>query len=414
MSKGPLTEYPKLRPLDVRTQVHNGQPYFLLRDPLQLGDASLLVPQPLGVVLAHMDGATSIPEAAHAFSSRFGTAIGTDEVYALVSALDEVYLLDNERAREAQQRAVDNYRSAPHRPMLLAGQGYPSAAQDLQSALDVLLEDVPIGNHSNDLIDAVYAGRFGLLSPHIDYPRGGPVYAQVWKGATEAVRAADLVILLGTDHYGDDPFTLTRQHYATPYGVLPTALDIVDRLAATLGEEDAYAGELRHRNEHSLELVAVWLHHMRRGEPVEIVPVLLGSYYSYIMNGADPETDTQTNRMLGVLSEAIQGRRVAVVASGDMSHVGTAFGGSPLTNGARQAVRADDDDLIHQMCRASASGFFESIRRVRDRNNVCGVSPIYLTLRLIKAGRGELRGYASCPADAQNTSTVTVCGMVWH
>ena len=69
---------------------------------------------------------------------------------------------------------------------------------------------------------------------------------------------------------------------------------------------------------------------------------------------------------------------------------------------------------MRRMRRADAAGFFESIRRVRDRNNVCGVSPIYLTLRLLEAQTGELHGYASCPADATDTSAVTVCGVVWR
>ncbi len=275
------------------------------------------------------------------------------------------------------------------------------------------MDELPFVPPRTDLVDAMDAGRFGLLSPHIDFPRGGPVYAQVWKQAAEAVRAADLVILLGTDHYGNDPFTLTRQSYATPYGVLPTATDIVDRVAAAIGEEAAYAGELRHRGEHSLELVAAWLHHMRGGEPVEMVPALVGSLHGYVMNGASPETDSQSNRVLGALREASAGRRVAVIASGDLSHVGTAFGGEALTSQARQDVKAADEDLIRHMLRVDAPGFFESIRRVRDRNNVCGVSPIYLTLRLLGAQTGELHGYASCPADATDSSAVTVCGVVW-
>jgi MEMO1 family protein len=263
-------------------------------------------------------------------------------------------------------------------------------------------------------MQAMDAGRFGLLSPHIDYPRGGSVYAQVWHQAAEAVSAAELVILLGTDHYGDDPFTLTRQDYATPYGVLPTAQRIVDNVAGVLGEEVAFSGELRHRGEHSLELVAVWLHHMRQGKPVEVVPILAGSYYGYIMNGASPDSDHRTNLVLNALRSAGKSRRTAVIASGDLSHVGTAFGGSPLTAAARAEVRADDDELIGHMRRANATGFFESIRRVRDRNNVCGVSSFYLMMRLLGATQGELHGYASCPADSNDTSAVTICGMLFH
>jgi AmmeMemoRadiSam system protein B len=407
------SEYPKLRQVDVRTQVQNGQPYFLLRDPLQLSENSLLVPQPWGGLLAAMDGRTSIVEAAHAFRQRFGVSMSPAEVLELVDALDDVYLLDNERAAEALRRSIERYRATPFRPPRLAGQGYPAGPTELAEYFDGFLAELPKEDPRNDLADAVETGRFGLLSPHIDYPRGGRVYAQVWQQAQEAVRAADLVILLGTDHYGNDPFTLTRQNYATPYGVLPTAVEIVDEIASAIGEEAAYAGELRHQGEHSLELVAAWLHHMRGGMPVEMVPILVGSLYSYILNGASPETDAQANSVLDVLRRASRGRRVAVIASGDLAHVGTAFGGEALTDEHRMQVRTDDEELIRHMERADARGFFESIRRVRDRNNVCGVTPIYLTLRLLDAKVGEMHGYASCPADATDTSAVTVCGVVW-
>jgi len=105
---------------------------------------------------------------------------------------------------------------------------------------------------------------------------------------------------------------------------------------------------------------------------------------------------------------------VAVVASGDMSHVGTAFGGDPLNDEMRAQVQKDDDDLIDAMRQGSAGRFFDLIRSVRDRNNVCGVTPIYVMLRLLGEVQGEVYGYASCPADAEGTSAVTVCGMVFH
>jgi len=222
------------------------------------------------------------------------------------------------------------------------------------------------------------------------------------------------VILVGTDHYGDDAFTLTRQSYATPYGVLPTAQPVVDAVVDVIGEEAAFAGELRHRNEHSLELVAVWLHHMRRGAPVEMVPILVGSLHRHIYNESAPEDDEQVTKALDALAAATRGRRVAVVASGDMSHVGTAFGGDPLNDEMRAQVQKDDDDLIDAMRQGSAGRFFDLIRSVRDRNNVCGVTPIYVMLRLLGEVQGEVYGYASCPADAEGTSAVTVCGMVFH
>ena len=153
------------------------------------------------------------------------------------------------------------------------------------------------------------------MSPHIDYARGGPVYARVWKRAAEMVKAADLAVVLGTDHFGEDgQLTLTRQHYATPFGTLPTAREVVDALAEAMGVETAFAGELRHRSEHSIELAAIWLHYIREGQPCELVPILCGSFGRFIQGEADPEGDPAINALLGAFKEAVAGRRVIVVA----------------------------------------------------------------------------------------------------
>ncbi|MFN3928099.1 MAG: AmmeMemoRadiSam system protein B, partial [Thermoflexus sp.] len=248
-----------------------------------------------------------------------------------------------------------------------------------------------------------------------DYARGGRIYARVWRRAAPFVREADLVILLGTDHYGEErSITLTRQHYATPLGVLPTALPLVDALAQVLGEDAAFAGELRHRGEHSIELAAVWLHAIREGKPVEMVPILCGPFVSFIGEDRDPMSDPMIARFVETLRALIAGRRAVVVAAGDLAHVGPAFGGRPLDLQGRARLKADDEALIDRMAAGDAAGFFAEIRRTKDRNNVCGVSPIYLALRTLEPTAGEPVGYELCPADEQGTSVVSICGLVWR
>lgn len=401
--------YPKLRQLDIRPIVHDNHPYILLRDPQRLTDQQLLVPQPLASVMAFFDGQTSIDAMVVAFRQRYRIALPAATVNELVAALDAAVLLENERAAARRAEVLHDYRCAPYRPPALAGAGYPADAQGVWSLLQEHLENSDAAE--DNALD--WSQPVGLLSPHIDYGRGGAVYAHAWKRAAQAAREAELVILLGTDHYGVDLFTLTRQSYATPYGVLPTATALVDQLAAVIGEEAAYAGELRHRGEHSLELVAVWLHHMRAGQPVPVVPILTGSFHPFMINGATPSSDPTVAAALDVLRAAMAGKRTLIVASGDLAHVGPAFGGVPLDGAARRALRQADDALIATMCAGDAGQFFGAIRQVQNANNVCGVAPIYLTLRLLGTSAGEQAGYAICPADTENTSVVTVTGMMF-
>src|SRR5262249_39775142 len=154
--------------------------------------------------------------------------------------------------------------------------------------------------------------------------------------------------------------------YATPYGVLPTAIEIVDQVAAVIGEEAAYAGELRHRGEHSLELVAVWLHHLRNRRPVEVVPILVGGFHRFYHSGGHPDRDEQIEQVIATLRKASAGRKVVVVASGDLAHVGVAFGQEPLDEGTLAVVHAADEQLLQQMAEGDATGFYREIHAIED------------------------------------------------
>jgi AmmeMemoRadiSam system protein B len=381
----------------------------LLRDPLQLSEQTVIVPSPLHLVLAFCDGTREDARALSAsLAVRQGLRISPDVIAQLVQALDQTYLLDNATYARARAEALAAYRAAPFRPANSAGQSYPDKADQLKQQLDGYLA-------SADGDPVAGAEIRGLVSPHIDYDRGGSVYAHVWKRAADAASSADLALILGTDHYGEQcSFTLTRQHYATPFGVLPTAGDVIDALAGALGEQAAFAQELNHRSEHSIELAAVWLHHMRDGKPCDVVPVLCGSFRTFTQGSADAAGDPTLAALIEAFQAATTGRRVLVVAAADMAHVGPAFGGHPVDLSGRARLQAADEALIGHMRAGDAEGFLDEIRRAGDCNNVCGIPPIYLALRLLQPVQGELVAYDRCPADGQGTSLVTVCGVVFR
>lgn len=401
------TPYPRLRPVDLRPIVRNGRRYVVVRDPLRISEQMIMIPQTLAPALALCDGTRDLRAIRASLMVRYGIRLDEEALRSLIATLDELCLLENERFREAQARALEIYRRAPFRPPMLAEEVYPEDPTALRQ-LFRRFEEEAVGE------DPEEDGR-GLVSPHIDYARGGRVYARVWRRAAAFVREADLAVILGTDHYGEDrSITLTRQHYATPFGVLPTALPIVNALAEALGEEAAFAGELRHRGEHSIELAAVWLHATREGKAIELVPVLCGPFASFIQEDRDPMSDPMMARFIEALRAAIAGRRAVIIAAGDLAHVGPAFGGRPLDLAGRARLKADDEALIDRMAAGDAAGFFEEIRRTQDRNNVCGVSPIYLALRALEPTAGEKVDYDLCPADEQGTSVVSICGLVWR
>jgi MEMO1 family protein len=402
---------PKLRPVNIQPIQHENQQLLLLDDPLHLSESAIAVPRDLATLLMLMDGTRDEAGLEAALRVRAGVRLAPGLLDHLVDGLDAAYLLDNDRFRQARAAAVDAFRKAPFRPQTVDGassEAGPKAAAELQAYLDAL---PPLPAEAEE---AQAAPVRGVISPHIDYQRGGPVYAQVWRAAGEAARKAELVVILGTDHRGGEAaLTLTRQSYATPFGVLPTDQDLVDALAAALGEEAVFGEELNHRQEHSIELAAVWLHFLRGGEPVPLLPILCGSFGTFVAGQGEPAAHEPFARAVEVLRPAMAARRTLVVAAADLAHVGPAFGdrhGVDFIGRAQQ--RNADERLMASICAGDVESFFAQIRDEGDRRHICGLPPIYLTLRLLGEVQGRPAGYDLCPADHQGLSFVSIAGAV--
>ena len=289
---------------------------------------------------------------------------------------------------------------------------YPSDPDELGAAIDAY------GAGVETPIDAAAPpGRLvGVVSPHIDYERGGTTYAELWQRSAANLEDVELAIILGTDHHGG-PGTLTptRQSYTTPLGVLPTAVDVVDTLAGALGPDRAFAEELHHVTEHSIELAAVWFHHAIGGRPCPVVPVLCGSFGDFVAGEHDPEESEPIESAVACLREAAAGRRTLVIAAADLAHVGPAFGdGAPVDAVGRTALAGQDAASIAAICDGDADAFFSLSRQERDARKICGLSPIYVALRLLGTVRGESLGYVQCPADVSGSSVVSIVGALLY
>jgi AmmeMemoRadiSam system protein B len=402
---------PKLREIEVRPIQHQGQEMLLLRDPLQLSDSQIAVPRPLGLLLALMDGTRDRDELEAALRVRIGVRLAEGLLAQLIADMDAALLLDNERFREARAATLRSYREAPYRPLTLDGGRLPPTPDLARAELQGYMDALPSAQR-----DGALPPVRGLISPHIDYQRGGMVYAEVWRAGAEAARQAELVIMLGTDHQGSaGTLTLTRQSYATAWGALPTDHAVVDELAGALGEDASFAEELHHRGEHSIELAAGWLHFIREGAPVPMVPVLCGHFGAFVEGRADPADHEPFALAVRVLRQVMRARKTLVVAAADLAHSGPAFGDSyGLDFIGKAQMRNADERLLETVYAGDAEAFFRELQAEGDRRHVCGLPPIYVTLRLLGETRGEPAGYALCPADMHGTSIVTIAGVTLH
>jgi len=396
---------PKLRPLDFHWVKERGQNFLLLRDPLALTDNNVLVPSPLVPLLVLCDGTRDLPALRSALALR-GLDLPLAQVQQTIESLDAALALESPRFQQAYDQALKAYREAAFRAPALAGKAYPASAQELATLMAGWCKGDPQGASADSIA--------GIISPHIDYERGAPVYAKVWQAASRAVKAADLAIVFGTDHAGGPgKITLTRQDYATPFGVIPTDRDIVDSLASALGKEAVFEEEVHHRHEHSVELASVWLHYVREGKPLELIPILCGSFHHFVTGEQSPEGDQAIASLMDTLSKATEGRRVIVIAAADLAHVGPAFGDEhPFDQAGKQSIKAADKVSLEAICQGDYATFFDLIKRESDSRKVCGISPIYLTLRLLGQSKGKVVSYDQCPADGDGGSIVSIAGVL--
>jgi AmmeMemoRadiSam system protein B len=189
----------------------------------------------------------------------------------------------------------------------------------------------------------------------------------------------------------------------------------VDTLAESIGTELAFEGELYHLSEHSIELAAVWLHHMRGGEPCEMLPILCGSFGPYWMGAASLDEDEFFFRnAVDTLRQITSQKRTLIIAAADLAHVGPAFGGEALELQDHTQLKHEDDRLIDAICKGDPDTFLKIIFENNDSNNVCGVAPIYLAMKILTPTQGSLVSYEHCPADTHHQSTVSICSLLFH
>ncbi len=411
----PQPEYPgpKVRSLDVRFVRKGTETYALLRDPLGLTDQQVLVPAALAPLLSLCDGSRDVGRLQTGLELLTGQRLPLQHIEAFVAQLGQNLLLEGPRFEEAYREALEQYRGAPCRPPTLAGAGYPDSPDELRQCFDDYCRDASVTDDASPDRSAD-SNVVGVICPHIDYQRGSRTYARVWQRAASAVREADLAIIFGTDHAGGlGRVTPTRQQYATPLGILPTATSVVDELASALGGESAFAEELHHRNEHSIELAVTWLHYLLSDHQCEAVPILCGSFAGYVQGPEGPQEDQLLEAALEALRQATAGRRVLVVAAADLAHVGPAFGDrAPLDVVARAGLAAADRGLLAAVQAGDATAFYGEVKADGDGRRVCGLPPIYLALRFLRESHGEVTGYDQCPADPEGGSLVSIAGAV--
>ena len=96
---------PKLRPIDPHPILHDGRPSILLRDPLQMTDQAVVIPQQMAPLLVLCDGTRDIAGLCASFAVRYGARIRAGVMERLIDTLDEALLLENDRFMKRRSRS---------------------------------------------------------------------------------------------------------------------------------------------------------------------------------------------------------------------------------------------------------------------------------------------------------------------
>ena len=399
---------PRLRAVEPRRVQYQGQPFIHLHDPLGIAERTILLPEGMAPLLALADGTRDEAGMQASLLLRTGVHVSQEQIRELIQGLDEACLLDNDTYEAAVVAALARYREAESRPTSHAGAVYPDSRSKLAAALRDYEGRAPAAEPLPAPVRVT-----GVVSPHIDYERGWKTYAQLWARCAGALDDVELAVILGTDHKGGPgALTLTRQSYASPLGTLPTDREVVDGLAGVIGEVDAFDEEIHHLGEHSIELAAVWFQRAV-GRAVPTVPILCGTMFEVVTGGIPVKGYGRLDDAIGYLEGVIRERRTLVIAAGDLAHVGPAFGDPhPVSAPARASLASADARTIAAIDAGDAQGFLDISRAERDARKICGISPIYIALRLLGGSKGESLGYDQCPADAGGGSLVSIVGSI--
>lgn len=379
---------PKLRwPLETESVDREGERFLLLRDPLGVAEAAS-VPLAVVPIVSRFDGQTTLEEIAAAGAS-FGVSV--ELCMQVAHELERMGFLENFETLARVAIIQKEFLDLDVRPAAFAGSIYPAEERELRKTIDGYIRQAE--NRFPDGTGEV----LGLMCPHIDYHRGWRTYASA-ATILERVPAPDVIFLLGTSHSGGDSlFQLTRKGFASPFGTIGNAREIVDRIASRYGEDRSFRDEYLQKREHSLELQVPFLAHAYGSKP-KIVPILVSSFHRFLLEGSLPTGDAEVEDFLSVLSEIVMelkrdGRTFLLYGGVDLAHMGLAFGDEARVSDTElPSIEARDRELLEALSRADERLLFEHMAEDCDRRRICGFPSLFTMLATFRRAGMKLGG----------------------
>lgn len=334
---------PKLRRIDKIAQTLDGEQVLILRDPLGVAESFALDAE-FAPVLELLDGTRQPKQIGQSLRMRGVLDLPQADLDAFVGSLSDAGWLDDDRFRDRWAALHAEFLDTDPRAPRFAGVYYPDDPQQLAAELHAVLGPASPRGASRGSRIRSDSELVGLLIPHAPVDRMATVVEETLRDLPPA-DSLDTVVILGTDHGpGLLPYAVARRGFATPLGDVRADTALLDAIDRRLPW--AYREEVRHRDAHSIELSVLILQALYGDAVPPIVPVLCGAQVLRARNSEAAE------RFVATLEGLLEGRRVLVWGSAELSHAGVAYGRPSLDDDALASVRARDEACLQDFASA--------------------------------------------------------------
>ena len=390
---------PRLRRLQIsRTDSADGE-ILVFHDPTNY-TPDLALDAGLAPLLALMDGSRSVEQIAQ-LVRRDDPEMTDAWIAEFVAELDENLLLDSPRFARKRDARESNWQAATARPAAFAGRSYPREAAELN---EFLADKLAQGE--TRLPARAYQARDvrGIVTPHIDFHRGGHVEAASYAPLIENVRATkkpfDTLVVFGIAHAGVQyPYCALDKDFATPFGAMKCDHDFLNDLTKRVGPQ-LLTENFVHKDEHSIEFSAVMCQHFEELKSSQIVPILCGGFWESLRSGHSPESaDDGVAAFIEALRDVTRqhenaGRKIGFIASVDGAHVGTQFGDeTKLTPAKLREIAREDRKWCAAIEAGDRANLHAHFARDFNRFNVDAHPALYTLMAAFPDWRGQLLDY---------------------
>ncbi len=375
--------------------------FIYISDPLLIAEPIALPFSYYSLIQILMEGKKTAEEIAKDGAAKL-LKLSEDKLYTLLDNLVTLNMIDTPSTRIAIEN-MQSYKNGNIRNSYCHSFSYPEDPAELEAFLNIILDK------GTSLTDKPIKA---ILAPHIDLrlEESWKTYANSFL-ALKNVEEIDTVILLGTAHYRSTAdFMFSKKDFETPLGTAEVDHELLTEIEKNT---DIVYDDIAHYKEHSIEFHLIFLQHLMKDKNFKIVPILTGSPAHYFNENTTPDSNEKYNSTIDAIKDAIatSGKKVLILSSGDLSHVGRKFGDEFPAATEQIRVKHEDESLIEKLTNADKNAFFTEISAAGDKNKICGTAPFYSALSLVDSSAVIAAGYNQWQEE-ETESMVSFAGFV--